>query len=137
MNTSKIQEVNNYLRKITALLPKGYRKYVSHRYLAYYLRNFLFLFFLILAGFLLQILVNLENRYDNERKNYALKSKEYHYWSSVAMQFPNIPDILYNTALSALNSGNKSEALDFVNKALQVDPLFRKAQELRIEILES
>lgn len=127
----------NYLRKITAQLPKGYRKYVTNRYLALYLRNFLLLFFLLTAGILLQILVNLNARYELVKKDHAKKIYEYRYWSGVVTQFPNIPDILYNASLSAYNAGMKNEALKNIEKALKIDPLFQKALRLRSEIIES
>ncbi len=126
----------NYFRKITAQLPNEYRNYVSHRYLALYIRNFLLLFLLITAGTLLQILVVLNTRYEKVKIDGEKKMQEYQYWSGVVTQFPNIPDILYNASLSALNAGKKDEALKNIEKALMVDPLFKKAQELKNEIIE-
>jgi tetratricopeptide (TPR) repeat protein len=53
----------------------------------------------------------------------------------VVTQFPNIPDVLYDAALSAYNTGRVDEALHYLNKAIQLDPLFKKAQEFRKEIM--
>lgn len=129
--------MGNYLRKITAQLPKSYKKYVSHRYLAFYLRNFLLLFLLVTAGILLQVLVNLNSRYEIVHSQNEKRVEEYKYWSGVVSQFPNIPDILYNASLSAYNAGNKNEALINIEKALKIDPLFKKAKQLRNEIISS
>jgi tetratricopeptide (TPR) repeat protein len=63
------------------------------------------------------------------------KMQEYSYWSGVATQFPNIPDILYNAALSSYNAGRRNEALKNLEKALLIDPLFKKAKILQSEIL--
>lgn len=126
----------NFLRKITALLPKSYRRYISTKYLAFYLRNFLLLFLLLTAAILLQILVVMNTRYEMTRKVVQKKTAEYIYWSGVATQFPNIPDILYNAALSAYNVGKKDEAIKNLQKALLIDPLFKKAKVLHNEITE-
>lgn len=115
------------IRIITAHLPKGQ--------IAYRLSSFFFLLFLILAGILLQTLVFLNNKTLTARNQFELKTKDYMYWSSVALQYPAIPDVLYNAALSALNDNKKKEALEFVEKALQLDPLFKKAMELKNEIV--
>lgn len=51
-------------------------------------------------------------------------------------QYPNIPDILYNASLSAFNIGQKQQAIEYIEKAIEIDPLFNKAYQLRKEILE-
>ena len=86
---------------------------------------------------MLQILVNLNSRYELSKIEYQKKIDEYKYWNGVVSQFPNIPDILFNASLSALNAGKKEEALRNIEKALQIDPLFKKALELKREIVES
>lgn len=117
--------MNNYFRKITALLPKGIETH---------LRSFLFLFFVILAGAILQILVTLNGKYLEYRKNYAQKIEEYEFWSSVVRQYPNIPDVLFNASISAYNAGKKSESDEYIKKALRIDPLFKKAELFQKEI---
>ena len=121
-------------RTITALLPKGLRKLLSNKYLAIHIRGYFFLFFVLLALVLLQLLVFLNARHQLARDNYAQKTKEYKYWTGVVSQFPNIPDILYNASLSAFNVGEDIEAKLYLSRALKIDPLFEKAIELRKEI---
>lgn len=89
----------------------------------------------ISAGILLQFLVYLNQKSIAAEKEYDAKMKEFSYWSSVASQFPNIPDILFNASLSAFETGNTSEALHLIDKALNIDPVFKKAQDLRDEII--
>lgn len=117
--------MKKYLRKITALLPKE---------IAIHLRSFLFLFFVILAGVLLQVLVTLNGKYLEYRKNYAQKVGEYEFWSSVVKQYPNIPDVLFNASISAYNAGKRNESGEYIKKALRIDPLFKKAELFQKEI---
>lgn len=123
----------NY-RIITDLFPKGIKKYINSAYVALHLRNFLFIFFALMAGVLLQILVILNAKYTEIRREYQVKENTYVYWNSIVSQFPNIPDILYNASLSALSMGKREEAGKFVNKALSIDPLFEEALRLREKI---
>lgn len=110
------------------------RKYVINRKVAIILRNYLSiaLFFqvvllimvLFLAGFILE----------NKKEIKSIKDKNYLYWESVASQYPNEPDVLFNAGKSAYESGRKDVALKLIEKALQIDPLFEKALELKKEI---
>ena len=122
-------------RKINALLPLKYiRKNIANRKVALPLRKYLsivlffqvilFIVFLSLAGLIL------ENAKEIKRN----KDKSYQYWSSVAEQYPNEPDVLFNAGKSAYESGKKEIALKYIEKALQIDPLFEKALNLKQEI---
>lgn len=123
--------MNINLRKITALLPKEAARKLNNRYFAEHLRSFLFIVFVLIAGILLQLLVFLNGKYKKVQNNYEKTLKTYVYWSSVASQYPNIPDILYNASLSALTMGREDVALSYLNKSIQIDPLFDKAIALR------
>ncbi len=123
-------------RIITAIFPKKYKKYIKASSLAYHLRNFLLAVLILFALFQLQLLVILTNGYGNALAIHENKAKKYEYWKSVISQFPNVPDILYNTSLSAFNAGYKLEALDYVEKALRIDPLFEDAVKLKNEMLK-
>lgn len=126
--------MKNNLRTITAYLPKGIRNSFASGQVGYRLSSFFFLLFLIIAGILLQTLVFLNAKTGTAKREREIKDKDYSYWSSVASQYPAIPDILYNAALSALNDGRKKEAMEYIDKALRLDPLFKKAIELKNEI---
>ncbi len=123
------------LRTFTAQLPKGVVKRLNNKYFAEHLRSFLFVVLLILAGILLQLLVFLNKKYSQAKVNYQKTLKNYTYWSSVASQYPNIPDILYNAGVSAIAMGREDVALGYLNKAIQIDPLFAKAIELRDSLI--
>lgn len=127
--------MNVYFRKITALLPKKLVKNITNSYVVSHVRTILFVMLVIGAGILLQMLVYLNQRTIIAKKDYEVKIKEFNYWSSVASQFPNIPDILYNASLSALSIGKTKEALRLIDKALIIDPVFKKARDLRNEIV--
>ena len=113
-------------RKITVLLPK--------RYLAVYIRDFSFLVLVIVMCVLLTMLVALEKRLQFENHKNEASMKEYKYWKSVSEQFPNVPDILYNASLGAIKVGKNKEAFGYASKAIQLDPLFKKAIELRDQL---
>lgn len=67
--------------------------------------------------------------------SYEKKRSDFTYWTGTASQFPNMPDILYNAAVSAYNAGQGGVAISYLDKALQLDPLFGKAQEFKKEII--
>lgn len=107
---------------------------VNPKHVAHNLRNFLFLVLVLIAGILLQLLVFLNNKVRTTQKDFEARYAKFEYWRQVATQYPNIPDILYDAALSAYNVGNAQEAINYLNKAIQLDPLFQRAQELKKEI---
>jgi tetratricopeptide (TPR) repeat protein len=121
-------------RTFTALLPKGTKRYISKSLMASYLRNFFFLFFVIFVGIILQLLVFLNREYILAKQIYEKRSSDFHYWTSIAEQYPNMPDILFNASVSAYNVGQKTIALNYLDKALQLDPLFEKARIFKGEI---
>jgi tetratricopeptide (TPR) repeat protein len=84
----------------------------------------------------LQILVFLSNNYNNAKTEYSNRVSQYKYWSGVAGQFPNIPDILYNASLFAFQAGRKIEAINYIERAIKIDPLFKDAYRLKEEILK-
>ena len=125
------------LRTFTAILPKELIKKLNNKYFAEHLRSFLFVVLVILAGILLQLLVFLNKRYNIAEIKYQKTLKNYMYWSSVASQYPNIPDILFNAAVSAMTMGRNDVALAYLNKSIQIDPLFTKAITLRNLLTEN
>lgn len=123
--------MNLFFRKITALFPSEFLGNIKNRHVAANLRALLFFILVICAGILLQILVYLNQKVVLAKKEYEYNIKQFRYWNEVVLQFPNIPDILFNASVSALNVGKKSEALQYLDRAIQIDPLFREARELR------
>lgn len=119
--------MSDIYRRFTAVLP-------SKKFIALYLRDYAFLVLIILMGFLLEILVDLTGKIRVAQAGQTEKVGQYQYWSGVASQYPTVPDILYNASLSAYNIGNMQQAKIYIEKALVLDPLFKKAQELRDKI---
>lgn len=115
---------------------RGFHRQISSRHFAHSLRAFLFFVLIILSGFLLQLLVFLNGKYIESGKEFEARRVESRYWENVAFQFPNVPDVLHNAALSALYIGDSNKALEYIEKAIKIDPLFEKAYLLRREIVE-
>lgn len=80
--------------------------------------------------------MTLNGEYKKVRELYSQRSTEYKYWTSVASQYPNIPDILYNASISSYNFGKLPEAKNYLERALKIDPVFKKAQEFERELSE-
>lgn len=108
---------------------------VDKKHVAHNLRNLLFFVLVCVAGILLQLLVFLNNKVRVSQKDFEVKHANFVYWSRVVTQYPNIPDILYDAALSAYNIGKIGEATNYLNRAIELDPLFKKAQDLKREIV--
>lgn len=123
-------------RSFTAILPIKYKKLIKRKLIAHNLRNLLFIFLTVTVLFQIQMIVVLNSSYNLASKNNRERIEEYQYWENVAGQYPNIPDILYNASISSANAGHKVEALEFVNKALRIDPLFDEALQFKEELLK-
>lgn len=83
---------------------------------------------------MLQLLVVLNTKYKEVQKDFGRKQEEYVYWTSVASQYPNVPDILYNAAVSSYVVGEVGKAYEYLTKALQIDPLFERAKILKEKV---
>ncbi len=122
--------MHNFIRRISGLSPQ-IKGNIINRQVASQLRALLFIALVICAGVLLQILVFLDQKALHAKREYEANLRQFHYWSGVASQFPNIPDILYNASVSALNVGKTTDALHYIDQAIQIDPLFKDARELK------
>lgn len=61
----------------------------------------------------------------------------YQYWSQIVSKHPNYPDAYYNLALYSLRLNLIEKAYRYINHALQLDPNFKEAENLKKEIEES
>src|SRR5262249_9632754 len=107
--------MNIFLRKITALFPKMEKKklgFINQKHFSYQLSLFLFIVFALVAAVLLQLLVFLTGKVNKTKQAYESQQREFIYWSSVASQFPTIPDVLYNASLSAYKAGKTEQAIE-------------------------
>lgn len=123
-----------YSRKIAALLPKGFKKklgIVLNKYTMHHLARILFLIFLCCVVLLIGLIFLFREELRQKRQEYTMLYNQKIYWVNLAKQYPNAPDILYNAAISAKNIGNEKEAVDYLNQALKLDPLFMEARLLK------
>ncbi len=63
------------------------------------------------------------------------KQERFYFWMEKVEEYPNSPDVLYNAAVSANEISKKETAIKLLNNALLFDPQFKKAQDLRTEII--
>lgn len=84
----------------------------------------LFIILLVVLGF---VFVKYGDSADNKRR----VEDNYSYWADVVKAHPNITDAYYNAGLYAAQLGNRQKAIEYLDKALKLDPNFVKAQELR------
>lgn len=133
--------MNNYYRKITVGLPqsfsKGYKRLnkvldpaLSQDNLRQHGFNFLLLFLVLLFIFSLISAILLHYSYGELRKNYGETVNKLDYWEKVVMDYPAFPDGYYNAAIFAGILGEKQKALNYLDKALKLDPDFEDAKEL-------
>lgn len=128
--------MRNYYRRIVALFPKKQYKLFKKSQVAFHLRNLLLVVFILTVLFQIQVLVFLSKNYQSILREKESRLKEYSYWEDIAGQFPNIPDILYNAALSSANIGRYDDAINYLDKALKLDPLFEDAIQLQKKLVK-
>lgn len=127
--------MNKYSRKINALLPlKSIRKYIINRKVAIILRNYLSIVLFVQVVLLILVLFLAGFMLENRKEIKSTRDKNYLYWEGVAGQYPNDPDVLFNAGKSAYESGKEKIAFKFIEKALQIDPLFEEAINLKKEL---
>jgi tetratricopeptide (TPR) repeat protein len=64
------------------------------------------------------------------------EEKSLNAWEKLAVRFPNYPQVYFNAALHAQRLGDSQKALEYINKALILNPNLEGAQALRRDILE-
>ncbi len=134
--------IKDYYRKITVSLPQSFSKRfkkfnkivdsaLSRDNLRQHGFNFLLLFLVLLSIFSLISAILLYYSYGELRKNYREAVNNLDYWEKVVMDYPAFPDGYYNAAIFAGTLDQKQKALEYLDKALKLDPDFEDAKELR------
>lgn len=124
-------------RKINALSPNEFiKKYFGTLGLALTIRRYLLIVFIIQAFMLLVVLAFVSVLLQQREREVAKKGEVYAYWKKISQEFPDRPDILFNLAKSAYENGRKDEAEKYLDQAIKIDPLFKKAIELRDELIK-
>ena len=133
-------KLSDYYRKITELLPKpqieNFRKWVKKPLLKSNLYSY-FALFLLLAGIFLTITAYiLAAKYNAVRQKREFLLDELTKWERVATVHPNYPDAYFEAAYFAYEVRDRKKALNYVSKALILDPEFSAAQKLK-KLIES
>lgn len=126
-------------RIITTLLPlikiknafvapfarKSIRKYLLRYGLVFLLAQSIILIFVISQIYSVAM---------NNLSKEVSKKVAYRQWIAIAKEYPHSPDILYNAAVASVKLGQKKEALNYLEKSLEIDPNFQDAINLKREI---
>lgn len=115
----------DYYRRITERLPKGLSEHMKQ-----------FFIFLLSATALVFIclLVFLFFKYQTALDERKKVSDSLLYWEDVVKHNPNLPDAYYNSAVYSIELGENNAAVGFLNQAIELDPSFGKAIELKKQI---
>lgn len=89
-----------------------------------------FTFLLILLPLLGYLLFQFSKEYSAVSNERVVKEKALLYWESVITKYPNLPDAYYKAAVYALGLNKKEKALEFLQKAIFLDPEFKEAKLL-------
>lgn len=135
-----------YSRKITESLPQALTKsengssFFTKKSLAAkssvksMLEHEFTLFTLIFLGicfiFLATVATFLALNYQNVASEHLAAENNYLYWNEVAKKQGNSPDAYYQAGIYAYELGKNKDAYDLLQKALDLDPGFKKAKIL-------
>lgn len=130
----------HYYRKFTAVLPKPFKRLIRQSGLLEkktVVNNLLallvlYLFFLFLL--LTYVTYHVFGLYQEGSKQRQALARQLSYWEGVVEKHPNYPDAYYQAAVYAYSLGETKKALQYIEQAQQMDPLFTKAQELEKKI---
>jgi tetratricopeptide (TPR) repeat protein len=86
--------------------------------------------------FLLLIAFWFFNMYSDARAERLAAQDNYSYWNEVAVKQSNSPDAYYQAAVYAVALGKNQQASELLQKALELDPGFKKASQLRKAIVQ-
>jgi tetratricopeptide (TPR) repeat protein len=120
------------LPSLPGILPKAFRK--SKGVQSDFVTHLLFfsLFYVILVSVVLiyaSFTIFSMYKYNTEQKRRA--ETQLSYWETIINEHPNYPDAYYKAAIYAYQLGQKEKALVYTISALQYDPDFTEAQELK------
>lgn len=125
----------NNSRKINAFSPNSFlKKHIAKRTVAVKLKNYLLIVFFIQALMLLVVVffvgLVLEERQNLQKE----RNTSFLYWYKITSNYPERPDVLFNMAKSAYENGKEGVAVEYLNSALKIDPLFEEAIKFKSQI---
>ncbi len=91
---------------------------------------------LISFVFLLLLFVRMQNLFFQVRQIKIEAQNKASYWNNVIKEHPDYPDAYYQAAWYSYSLGEKQKAYDLLEKAILLDPGFKKAKELREKMVK-
>ncbi len=96
--------------------------------------DYLTLFFVILGVCLVFFVGYVYLGFEKTQEARRRVEDNYTYWKDVVRVHPNLTDAYYNAAIYSVQLGDNRTAITYLDKALELDPDFTKAKELKVRI---
>lgn len=126
-----------YYRRITEAFPQDLKKALKIKNIKSVFTNYSLVFLVVSLSILILYAAISYIDYSTTREEWFKARDNFAYWQEVAEKQKNSPDAYYQTAIYAAELRDKSRAVEYLTKALELDPGFKKAKELREEILDT
>lgn len=107
------------------------KKQLEGRLLGFFLIYFI-LFLVVLGAYLLELQTEYKRVVVERKKELANLA----YWEEIVKKHPNFPDAYYNAAVHSARLNDRQQAYFYLEKALELDPTFQKAQEFKKKLEE-
>lgn len=118
-------------RKITEAFPQDLKKALKRKNIVKLLKGYSMVFLSVsLLVFVLYAVVMFFN-YLSARSKWLKARDNFAYWQEVAEKQKKSPDAYYQASIYAAELRDNTSAVGFLNKAIELDPGFEKAKELR------
>ena len=124
-------------RRITEAFPQDLKKALKIKNIKSVFTNYSFVFLVVSLSILILYAAISYINYSTTREEWLKARDNFAYWQEVSKKQANSPDAYYQTAIYAAELRDSSRALVYLNKALELDPGFQKAKELRSKILDT
>ncbi len=126
--------MSNYSRKITEILPqtKKLRIIVAFKFF-----EMVFLLFSLLLFAILSIIVVLLYKKNETMVKKRLEAQEkLIYWEKMTKKYPSFAKSYYMAAIYSMDFNKNQKAIDYLDKAIEIDPDFIEAISFREEIIQ-
>lgn len=130
----KPSQAKKNIKKIKSVSKKHLKPALEWKNLIHHTARYLVVFLAVLAIFSVAQAVLMYSRYQEYKKVHDDVVRDFEYWEGVISEHPNVPDGYYNAAIYAGMLGDKEKAMEYVKKALFLDPDFSEAKELEVKL---
>ena len=124
-------------RKITEAFPQDLKKALKIKNIKSVFTNYSFVFLVVSLSILILYAVISYIGYSITREEWLKARDNFAYWQEVAEKQKNSPDAYYQAGVYAAELRENSKALAYLNRALELDPGFTKAKELKEQVVNS